>query len=318
MESTVNKLYYAIRPSRDGAIEAVMPEITAAEKVKPAKTVKGFLDVVKDVKNKVGLEVDASLRTPIVQNGKSVPLSGAQANVVPVADDIKTLIAKHPSNLQMNKSFIAAIKRRATSYSSPKTYGWLTDRRIVLNDELNKFYALPEADKHAYLAAHPEFEIDKAEADAIRDLVYPQMDKAAGKPAGYFADLQKKRGALITLEKSASKNIEKLTEKAKTAKGAPITDRVNAYGTSSGRVGLSTKAASLLHAPNPLAKADKQVARAFLHTPGTKTGQLLGTPVGKEILALPLRLLFNPDETDEFTGPRTQQLNELRQNPPQQ
>ena len=219
-----------------------------------------------------------------------------------MAENIEKLISSHPSNLKAEPAKINAIRKRMNLYVMtnqkgqitglrPWTYRELDDRRMVLNKELNNFYSLSTpAEQGQYLATHPEFEIDKAEADAIRNYVYPRMDKAAGKPAGYFDALQKKRGALMSVESQTNKHLEDLKSKMKIAKGAPVFDRLNAYGTSGGRVGISTKAASLLHAPNPLAKADKQVARAFLHTPGTKTGKLLGTAGGKEVLALPLRL----------------------------
>ena len=91
----------------------------------------------------------------------------------------------------MNPNKLKMFKDRALDYQkNRRSYSWLFDRRQVLNEELNRFYSLATPGEQAtYLFQHPGFEADKAEADAIRDVIYPQMDRAAQKPAGYYANL---------------------------------------------------------------------------------------------------------------------------------
>lgn len=298
---TINKLYYAGKLGPKAELEAVMPEVLAMEKNNPAKTLEEFTGVLKKAKNKIGNEVDIAMRNPVMHNGNMTPLGAVDADVTPVANQINSLAQNHISDITMNPAKIAAAKSRAAAYSSPKTFEWLTDRRIVLNRELNNFYSLTTpAEKAQYLATHPEFEIDKMEADAIRDIIYPQMDKAVGAPSGYTAALQKKRGALMSVEEQSQSNLAKLTKESKAAKGAPQGDRLNAYGTSHGRIGISARLESLIKAPDKLAQADKQVSRAFTHTPGTKVGKILGSRYGQEGMELPIRTINRTDtEYDE-------------------
>lgn len=296
--STINKLFYSADLGPKTALEEVMPEIFSQERLTPATTVQEFMDTVKTAKQKIGTEVDTALRTPVLAagvKGRTAPLASTPADVTPVADQIKNLINAHPSELQMNPARTKAIQQRVSEYATPKTYGWLNDRRIVLNDELNKFYALKTpSDQALYLSQHPYFEIDKAEADAIRDVVYPQMDRAAGKPAGYFEKLQQKRGILKSVENQTREQIDTLKNKSMKSKGAPLLDPSHGYLSTHGNVGMSLHPAKLLK-KDPLKAADKQVARAFVHTPRSKVGKILGTKPGQELMSLPLRELFTPD-----------------------
>jgi hypothetical protein len=299
LENTINKLWFAADLGPKTDLDAVMPEILREEKGAPAKTVGDFVKVVSGAKDKIGNEVDTAMRhtvnVPGVRN--PVPLAAAPANTTPIANRIMQLTASHPSQMITDPEKIAAIRNRATGlYSQPRSYGWLNDRRIVLNDELNRFYSLKTpAEQGLYLSQHPEFEIDKAEADAIRELIYPQMDRAAGKPAGYFESLQRKRGALKSIEKQTQTHLNDLTAKTRKAKGAPINDPAHAYASGSGHVGIYTRLTNL-RAPDVAKRADKQVARAFSHTPGAKVGGILGTRPGMEVMGLPIRELFTPEQ----------------------
>ena len=302
LKGTVAKLYFAgnLGPRED--LEHVMPEILEAEKGRPAKTVGDFIDVVGDAKKKVGTEVDTALMYPVTVQGvrNKVPLAAAPADTTPVASRILQLTTNHPSEAVTDPAKINRIRRRVVqNYSQPRSYGWLNDRRTVLNRELNKYYALKTpADKAQYLFNHPDFEIDKAEADAIRDVVYPSMDRAAGKPPGYFEGLQRKRGALMSIEDQAQDHIQDLRTKSKISKGAPVRDPLSGSPLAPGKVGVYTRM-TRLKSRDVAKQADKQVAKAFTHTPGSKAAKAIGSKPGKEVLALPLRYFFNPDMPEE-------------------
>lgn len=290
LTKTIQRLYFAGNLGPKEELEAVMPEIMAAEKAKPVTTIGDFKTTVGEIKNRIGTEVDTAIQ----------PIAGTQTSGQPVSNQILNLIQNHPSNMQMNPKRIAAIRGRATQYASPKTFKWLNDRRIVLNDELNHFYALKTpAEKAQYLSTHPNFEIDKAEADAIRDVVYPEMDRAAGKPKGYFEGLQKKRGALKSIESQVDEHIQDLRTKTKRTKGAPLSSRPRLRVGETGKPGITTYLTSLLPAPDLEKRASKQTARAFGHTVPTRVGKALSSQTGKEVLALPLRELFNPSDEPE-------------------
>ena len=319
LKGAISKLYFAgnLGPRED--LELVMPEIAAAEKDVPAKTVGDFIEVVGDATKKIASEVDTAMMHKVSVPGvkNPVPLGSVAADSTPIADRISQLATAHPSDVVANPSKIAAVKNRvARLYSQPRTYSWLNDRRTVLNRELNRFYAIKTpADQAQYLFQHPEFEIDKAEADAIRDVIYPQMDNAAGKSAGYFENLQRKRGALMSIEDQAQEHLQSLKMRSKQAKGAPYMDPLRTYGTTHGNLGFSVRLASAFHTPNVAAQANKQVAKAFGHTAGSKAGKAAATPVGREILALPLRMLVNPSEPENAPAPRLNPTDEWSQQP---
>ena len=212
----------------------------------------------------------------------------------------------------MNPGKIRMYKDRALDYQKhPRTFGWLFDRRQVLNDELHRFESLTPGEKALDLAQHPNLEADKVEADAIRDLIYPQMDKAAGKPKGYFRDLQRRNGAVIEAERSTIKNLDRIEEGAHLRAG-PISERTSGstYMTGEGRPGFAFhRVHRLLSKPHPETFLDSRVASAFGNSIATKTGNLISSPISAELMALPLRELMLPDMP---RGPKTRKLEEIR------
>ena len=191
-------------------------------------------------------------------------------------------------------------KDRALDYQkNRRSYSWLFDRRQVLNEELNRFYSLATPGEQAtYLFQHPGFEADKAEADAIRDVIYPQMDRAAQKPAGYYANLQRKYGSISRVENATKKNLEKLAAKGKVQRGAPMSERtsLSTYASEGGKPGFSLhRLQGVFAQPNPAGNLDTAAKSAFGHSALTKTGSALSSNVGREVLALPLHYLANPD-----------------------
>ena len=192
-------------------------------------------------------------------------------------------------------------------YSKPETFRNLTDRRIILNENLSAMYSLPPGEQRAYLLAHPELEIDKAEADAIRDVVYPEIDDASGPPLGTTAKLQQRRGAIMGLSNTVQKHLDQLEVKTKTLAGLPVWERgnISTYGTTSGRPGVAVhRLSSLLRTPNPEAAANKRVASAFGHTVGSKIATPLATKPGMDVMALPFRYLAAPERRSKLQKKR--------------
>ncbi len=300
--SAIEKLSFVgnLGPRED--IAPALSELQQTEKMagNQVKTVGDYLNVIDQTKNRIGTEVGASLKIPVQTKVGKVPLGAMEADTTQVSDALTNLATKHPSEVQMNPQKLTRFKARALDYQkNQRSYAWLFDRRQVLNEELNRFYSLPtDGEKSTYLNLHPDFEADKAEADAIRDVIYPQMDKAAGKPAGYYADLQRKYGAITRVGNATQKNVEKLAAKGKVQRGAPLSERTSAstYLSEGGRPGFSLhRIHGIISPANPVKHLDSAAKSAFGHSALTKTGSALSSNVGREVLALPLHYLANPD-----------------------
>lgn len=276
-------------------------------------TVGDYLNVLKQTKQRIGSEVSISLRFPVKTPHGPLPLGTLEADTTPVSQALSNLAFKHPSELQMNPAKLKMFRDRALDYQkNRRSYAWLFDRRQVLNEELNRFEALDKGDKAIYLSQHPNLEADKAEADAIRDVIYPKMDAAAGKPQGYFRDLQRKYGSVIETEGNADAHIKAVQKKGAMARGGPVSERMGASGYigESGKPGFAVhRLPKLLAPPRPEKALDKAAKSAFGHSLVTKAGKAISSNPGVEVLSLPLRELFTPglqaprrNETDDWAN----------------
>jgi hypothetical protein len=332
LERSLAKLYFAGKlkygdPLDGGDLEKVIHDVMDTEKANKtpklgghpdnkAVTVGDFLDTISQSKKEIGQEVDIQNALPITQNGKTVMLGQAHADSIPIVNAITSKATDSPSIVKMAKLnpagkeavYLEKIRREALNFQQhPWTYAELTDRRIHLNQELAPIYSLPPGEQRVYLLEHPDLAYKKAEAEAIRDVIYPQMDKAAGNPLGTTAALQNKRGALMSLENQVNEHLSNLKTTSRQAQGAPLTQKANisSYGTSSGKPGFAVhRLTSLVHTPNVERQADKKVAQAFGNTIGSKVRKAVTTPLGSEklgneLLSLPLRELVNPSQPSQ-------------------
>ena len=320
MSKSIDKLVSAgeLGSQDTKGLESVMGDLVKAEKIPGNKvlTMKDFHDLLTTSKREIGNQVDIAMQQPVMRNGRQVPLRDAEATTNPIFNRIHDLLNAHPSEapgaVGENRVKKKAIENRALQYAIPRKFGELTDRRIILNNNLAPLYELPVGERRAYLLAHPSLEIDKAEADAIRDVIYPEMDIASGHPVGTTEALQKKRGAIISLENTFEQQIGKLHAKTREIAGAPAWERgnISTYATSSGKPGFAFhRIAATVHTPNPEAQATAKVARAFGHKATSKAAKAAWSPAGKEILSMPIRewlqnsITPKPPEKDEDTQP---------------
>jgi hypothetical protein len=336
LERSLAKAYYAGNlkygdPRGPGELETVFDDLLDAEskrkspkfggnKGNAATTVGDFLAEVSSLKKEIGQQVDLQYALPIQQNGQTVMLGQAHADSTAIVAAIQAKALDSPSVTKMaavrpsgkEAVYLAKIKDEALAFQQhPWTYGELNDRRIHLNQELAPLYSLPSGEQRVYLLEHPELAFKKAEAEAIRDTVYPVMDKLANNPPGTTLAMQNKRGALMSLETQIEEHLGTLKTKARVTKGAPPLDKTNisTYGTSSGKPGFGVhRLQGLVHTPNPERKADKQVARAFGNTLGEKFRKSITKPfdmnkLGDEILAMPIREFREYMKDDTPTPP---------------
>jgi len=294
-------------------IDAGLPEILKTEREPGNKvtTIGNYLNVLKQTKHRLGNEVNLALRNTVKVGDKDVPLSGVEADTTSISDRIRNIESQHPTWEETHPEKLKYLKQRGLMYESkPHSYGWLFARRQELNDELSRFYSLQTTgEKEDFLYRHPNLEADKAEADAIRDLIYPEMDKAAHKPEGYFRNLQRRYGSVISVDNATEKRVEALEAEMRMKRGAPFSERVNVstYGVPPGRVGMAVhRLHGLVFRPDADSILNHTVKGAFGHSALTGTGRILSSPAFSEVVSLPIRILLEPDETP--VGPKTRQL----------
>lgn len=333
VERSIAKLHYAGNLKygdpldAKGDLEKVFNDVVKAEKTTGSGvTVRDFVDVLSKAKNENGRLVDNQMMLPINQNGHIITLGKATSDPTPIAKAISDMATADSSIIRdarvnpagKEAAYLAHIQREATNYSKDlPTYEDLMAKRIRLNNELAPLYELATpGERRVYLLDHPDLAVKKAEADAIRNVVYPKMDTLSGKPYGTTAELQGKRGILMSLEGQVTKHLGDLKTATLKAQGANPWDKINASGyvTSSGKPGGAIhRVTSLFHTPNDLARADSQVKKAFGHGLGTNTRRVLTTPAGVEVMSMPVRELqkkinehFDPhqkqDEDDDSLG----------------
>ncbi len=322
LSRSLAKLYYAggLKAHDNGALESVFEDIARTEKLmgNKATTVGGFLNVLNQAKRNIGNEVDTELLSKVKRGGKLIALGDAEIVPMQVADRLTALTTAHPSEAELNPAGLKMFKDRALLYQKLRSFKWLTDRRTVLNDHLAGLYEMAPGEQRLYLNEHPELAADKVEADAIRDTIYPEMDRYSAKPPGTTAKLQQRRGAIMGLSATVQKHLDKLQVASKKIAGAPLLERgnISAYATGAGRPGLSAhRLTSLIHTPNPERSAGQRVAAAFGHTAGAKVAGALSNPTGMEVMSFPLRYLATPDAPPEEQDEETQSpptLKELR------
>jgi hypothetical protein len=147
------------------------------------------------------------------------------------------------------------------------------------------------ADQYSTIKRSRSVAIDKAIADGVRETVYPQMDKLAGKPPGYFAGLKQRIGNLMQLESKVDKQVKTLRDKTSRSKGAPMLNKGQvAEGGGSAAVGYKhgviRTLARAVSPENPEADANKRVKQAFKKNPDP-------------VHALPLAALAGADSTEK-------------------
>lgn len=284
------------------AVQQAFDELQKTEGIPGNKvlTVGDYMNVLKGTKKRLSDEVKGALTAKVRQPQGSFPLGATQADTSKIADAIYDLMGKHPSDATWNTAKLKAWNERASQWlSQPHSFSDVFDRRQVLNEELHKFESLTPGEKALYASQHPNLALDKAEADAIRDLVYPQMDAAAGKPQGYFRDLQRKYGSVIETERNTQANLRRLEAKGAVARGGPVSERVGAssYMTPGGKPGFSLhRVHGLLSSPEPEKKLSSAAKSAFGHSARTKVGQVLSSNPSIELMSMPLREFFAPEE----------------------
>ena len=315
VERAIKKLYYAGGlehgdPMEEGALESIFPELQHFEKANPVRDTKGLVDLLSNTRKTIGQQVDLTYASPVQQGGRTVMLGNATANVQPLENAVQNLITDYSKNADLHHGTIKMLNALKTKAARPRTYSQLAQWRIDINNNLRGFYAEHAgANQQALLMSRPDLLAEKKIADAIRDVTYPEMDTAAHLPKGTTAQLQKKRGAAIELEKQAIAHRERLLTESKRVAGAAPLKRGNmsGYVTSKGKAGAGIhRVTSILHAPNVLKDADKRAASAFGHTVPQKIGKPASSRAGVATISAVPRVGYDTVRANQRESERGQ------------
>lgn len=286
------------------AFEKLIPEFDktlAVQGSRGAKTVGEFEKVVTSTQARLGNEYGLAMQ----------PIRGQKIIPIDVANAIRAM--KRTPKTAEDVAFNRVLDRRALEFEKQAwTIGELDERRSIL---AKRNLAGKERQSISSVMADTkldgEIAADKAANKALNDTIYPALDRANGKPAGYFADLQSKQRTLYTLRDSVQKAKRTLTKGQLEQSGAPLSEKVHlrAYEhpqslKPGGVIGVSPSMFS-----NPMKRADKAIARGFpsstrkVINAGRKA---LSTPISNATLdALPIRVLWEQanEEPDEPKTP---------------
>jgi hypothetical protein len=166
------------------------------------------------------------------------------------------------------KAEARVIENAALEFDKDWSLSQLDQERMSANARLGPYERQGIADQYSTLRKSRTVAIDKAIADGVRETVYPQMDRLAGKPAGYFASLKQQIGDLLQLQSKVDKQVRTLRDKTARIKGAPLLKKAEA-AEGAGSVatgykhGVFRTLARAIAPENPEKTANKRVAKAL-------------------------------------------------------
>ena len=224
-------------------------------------TVGEFVDQVSAAENKLNKEYanalgpHASSPGPITPNG-----------TFPVSDAILKLLDKVGDTTPEDKAARAYIKKTAALFQKPLTLDELNRQRIAANGRLYSFENKSDVAQYAASGANSGTAVDRAIANTVRDVVYPEMDRLTGKPPGYFRDLQNRVGNLFRLQSDAKQFGTAVHQKSMVERGSTPLERLRPGGAVSMRGGIHgyiSNIPALFKAPDPEAEANAAVRSGY-------------------------------------------------------
>ena len=265
-------------------VKSVLPDLDAAA-TKPPATVGEMLENVKAAKEQLNSQVGQAM----------IPIRGKQIVPVDIANAIKSHITPDMAQTAQGRSMANALNKAAVEFQRPWTYEQLHTGRINANARMRAFFKKAGSAQYADMRNDVAQIVDREMARGVQDIVYPEMDRAAGKPQGYFRNLLTRQGTLITLGDALDENAKALATRTAKIKGSPrfSSENVSAYGHPATSPGISVhKLQNIVTRPNPLARASKAIARS--------SGSFRGSPVSHSMIyTLPVReLLLQQDEQE--------------------
>lgn len=278
-------------------IEPIEADLRAAAKGGKPKTIGQFIELSNKAQRGLDEEFAKSL-------GKFANVESNLPDVdgrFPIAEAIRSLKERMPDVTAADRAELSYIDKAASEYEKPITLGQLDLKRMQANARLDAYYNKSDVSQYAADSRNAQIGVDKAVADWVRSNAYPEMDRLAGKPPGYFRNLKSRVGNLMNASSQAKEFAAKVHRESAVERGSTPMERVKPGGAISLRGGVHGylgNLPNLLHAPDPEAAADAAVKAGF----GVRQSI---DPRLLEPLALPLSVITG---TGASVGPKTRQL----------
>jgi hypothetical protein len=186
------------------AISNTIDDISKELEKLPAnqRNVQGFLDAVNARKTDMNAESGASM----------MPIAGVITVPDGIARNIKNLARSYMGKTAEGRAQSNYLMKRAQEFEGKEwTFGELDQLRTDLSSQLAKHRVKGSVAKYTAEKGDMDLAVDNAILQGLRDTIYPEMDRAAGKPAGYFESLKGRQSSLITLQEILEKRIRDLT-----------------------------------------------------------------------------------------------------------
>lgn len=254
------------------------------------RTVPGFLSAVNARKDAMNAESGVAM-API--GNKETIAKGILDRLEALKNNIPMAGPKKAMNVAAQQE-LDAINRAEIEFQRPLTYHNLDLERGRARARLDSFMAKDPVPQYTALKSSRTLAIDNAIEQGLKDTVYSEMDRAAGKPAGYFANLKGRQSSLISLQKILDKRVRDLSGQQAVSE---VTPRISAENLSlsmhpgtlprGGLYGLK----NVFSPPREMKAAGKHVAKAF--------------PKQRTIDTMPYQVLFAGTARSEETSRQT-------------
>lgn len=246
-------------------LKTILPDIEKAAKGAAPESLGDLLDTVNKAKDNMNMESGLAMQK----------IKGRQILPIGISNRIRQRITADMIQTAEGRSTENMIKKAALDFQKPWTFEQLDALRRRWWPDTKAYRMASPADRAALLHHDPRLAIKVDVVDAIRDLVYPEMDKAAGKPAGYFGKLKARQSTLIDLQKALDEQADRLSTESMRIKGTPRFSSKNvsfyAAGSTRAHPGFGIRRLhEVLTRADPARVADKSVTRAFAGKPRSK------------------------------------------------
>jgi hypothetical protein len=349
-EKNVGRMSFAAGKGSTAPIEATLNDLHSAAKTTNPTTVGGFLDTANAAKASLGKEFKDTLGSNATRSFDGSPIADrieslitpnmemteegkAKARAIltaakefregpiPNSKEEKSAINKAEKELSKAKtpeekekaSAVLETAKKAQKFRKPWTLEQLDAERMQRYADLGAYNKQLPVGRYNSRMGSVNVAIDDMVNKAIKDTVYPIMDDLAGKPKGYFENLQVRRSNLIQLQNALDKQVVELHDTASRTRGAPRLSRAGMGGTmgetGAPRVFMHNLPAAL-HTPNVEAQADRAVRKGFRPAKSTwKSGE----PVPSAIRSLPAKALITAGVVSGMPAPRAKHPTDVYQ-----
>lgn len=194
------------------------------------------------------------------------PIASNRVVATPVADAIRAKVSPAMSQTAEGQAMAKALQARAVEFDKPWTFQQLNDERMRLFR-----MAKAPAMERAAMRSNADLLADKAAENALREMVYGEVERTQGRP-GYFRALKSDESAMIDLKDTLEKRVVQLSNEEAIAKGTPwlAHENISIYGhPEAGRIGTSVHQLQrvVTGAPKGMKAAKKAVRGSFEPVP---------------------------------------------------